>query len=40
MLKKCMDVTRMRNLGFEPKISLEEGILKTINEYKNLKMQY
>jgi len=40
MLKKCMDVTRMQNLGFEPKISLEEGILKTINEYKNIKRKY
>ena len=37
MLRKCMDVARMRKLGFAPKISLDEGILKTINEYKKIK---
>jgi GDP-L-fucose synthase len=36
MLKKCMDVSKMTNLGFTPKISLEEGVLQMINLYKNL----
>ena len=34
MMKKCMDVTRMKEMGFEPKISLEEGIKNVIEEYK------
>lgn len=37
MLCKCMDVSKMRKLGFSPKITLEEGIEKTIEEYKELK---
>jgi GDP-L-fucose synthase len=37
MLRKCMDVSRMKGLGFFPRISLEEGIEKTIKEYKELK---
>lgn len=37
MLRKCMDVSRMRNLGYTPKITLEEGIQKTIKEYRKLK---
>lgn len=37
MLRKCMDVSRMRELGFTPKISLEEGIKMMIEEYKVLK---
>lgn len=31
---KCMDVTKMINLGFTPKIALKEGIRKSISEYK------
>jgi GDP-L-fucose synthase len=38
MPRKCMDVTQMENLGFRPKITLEEGIKKTIKEYKQLKL--
>jgi len=34
---KCMDVTRMNNLGYFPRITLEEGIRKTISEYRELK---
>jgi len=34
MLRKCMDVSRMKNLGYTPKVTLEEGIIKTIEEYK------
>lgn len=37
MMKKCMDVTRMNEMGFEPKISLEEGIKHVIEEYKQFK---
>lgn len=37
MLRKCMDVSRMKDLGYTPKITLEEGIQKTIEEYKELK---
>jgi len=37
MLKKCMDVSNMHKSGFKPKITLLEGINKTITEYKNLK---
>jgi GDP-L-fucose synthase len=37
MLKKCMDITKMKNLGFIPKISLEEGITEMIHSYKKSK---
>jgi len=37
MLRKCMDVSRMKDLGFMPKIDLEEGIERTIKEYRKLK---
>ena len=37
MLKKCMDVTRMKELGFYPKINLEDGVKQMIDIYKNLK---
>jgi GDP-L-fucose synthase len=37
MLRKCMDVSKMRSLGFAPKITLEEGIEKTIAEYREIK---
>lgn len=37
MMKKCMDVTRMKEMGFEPKISLEEGIKCVIEEYEKYK---
>lgn len=37
MLQKLMDVTKMRQFGFTPKISLEEGVKRTIGEYKALK---
>ncbi|MBI3632778.1 MAG: GDP-L-fucose synthase [Candidatus Vogelbacteria bacterium] len=33
MLRKCMDVSRMKNQGFVPKIPLDAGIQKTIEEY-------
>jgi GDP-L-fucose synthase len=34
MLRKCLDVTKMKEQGFEPKISLNEGLKQVINEYK------
>ena len=37
MLRKCMDVSRMQALGFEPSISLDQGIEQMIQIYKNLK---
>lgn len=37
MLRKCLDVAKVRELGFEPKITLREGVLRTIHEYELLK---
>lgn len=37
MPRKCMDVTRMKTLGYVPKITLEQGILSMIGEYVQLK---
>jgi len=37
MLRRCMDVSKMRNLGYSPSITLQEGIERTIQEYKELK---
>jgi GDP-L-fucose synthase len=37
MPRKCMDVSRMRELAIRPKISLEEGIRRTVAEYSELK---
>jgi GDP-L-fucose synthase len=34
---KCMDISKIQKLGFQPLINLEAGIAKTIEEYKNLK---
>ena len=34
MPRKCMDVTRMRELGFSPSIVLAEGIRRTVAEYR------
>jgi GDP-L-fucose synthase len=34
MLRKCLDVTKMKNLGFKPKISLKDGLKQVIYEYK------
>jgi len=34
---KCMDVSRMKALGFVPKISLKQGVVQTIKEYRELK---
>jgi len=37
MMRKCLDVRRMRDLGFMPTIGLEEGVKRTIAEYRQLK---
>ena len=39
MLRKCMDVSKMRGLGYAPSISLEQGIERTIQEYMGLKQK-
>ena len=37
MMRKCMDVSRLKALGWRPEISLESGIEKMIAEYRSLK---
>lgn len=39
MLHKCMDNTKLNGLGFTPQITLEEGVARTITEYKQLKAE-
>lgn len=34
MMRKCMDVSKMKNSGFTPEISLDDGINMLIEEYK------
>jgi GDP-L-fucose synthase len=36
MLRKCLDVSKMKSLGFTPKISLDEGIARMIEYYRKL----
>jgi len=36
MMKKCLDVTKMKKMGFETKINLIAGIKKSIEEYKEV----
>lgn len=38
MLKKCMDVSRMKKLGFVPQIDLEEGIEQMVRIYEQFKI--
>jgi GDP-L-fucose synthase len=38
MLKKCLDISKMKNYGFFPKISLDQGVDNVINSY-NYKFQ-
>jgi len=35
MLRKCMEVSKMKNFGFEPAIALEKGIDQVITSYTN-----
>jgi GDP-L-fucose synthase len=37
MPRKCLDNTRLLSLGYTPQISLEEGIQRTVKEYRRLK---
>lgn len=37
MMRKCMDVTRMKEIGFYPKIEIKEGIREMINYYNTIK---
>lgn len=37
MLKKCMDISKMMELGYKPEITLEQGILGVVNDYKKIK---
>lgn len=37
MMRKCMDVTRMKALGFAPTITLETGIKQMIEYYKSVR---
>lgn len=37
MLKKCMDVSRMKSLGFKPEITLSDGVAQMISIYRGLK---
>jgi len=32
--RRCPDITKMRNLGFAPKIGLDEGLRRTVNWYR------
>jgi len=35
MPRKCLDVSRMRSLGFEPRIGLDQGIAETVREFRS-----
>jgi len=37
---KCMDVSKLSKLGFKPKISLEQGVQKTIEEYRKIVLNF
>lgn len=37
MMRKCLDVAKMKKSGFEPKIGLRDGISEMISIYKNIK---
>jgi GDP-L-fucose synthase len=39
MPRKCLDISRLTEMGFEPNINLREGIKRTISEYGQLKME-
>ena len=36
--RKKLDISRIKNLGWEPKIDLNKGLLRTIKEFKNLSL--
>lgn len=37
MLRKCLDISKLNKLGFHPKVTLLEGIRRTISEYRTIK---
>ena len=37
MLRKCMDVSLMKSLGFQPEITMKRGIVMMVDYYKTLK---
>ena len=37
MPRKCLDIRKLKNLGFEAKVSLDNGIDRTIREYREIK---
>lgn len=37
MLKKCMDISKLKSLGYNTKISLRQGIQELIKEYYNIR---
>ncbi|HKR04132.1 MAG TPA: GDP-L-fucose synthase [Bacteroidia bacterium] len=39
MLRKCMDVSKMKALGIQPEITLEKGVEQMISIYKKIKSQ-
>lgn len=39
MLRKCLDTSRLKQLGFQPKISLSEGIKMMIQEYSEYRKE-
>ena len=39
MPRKCLDTSRLSQLGFQPRISLDAGIEQTIAEYRQLKRE-
>jgi GDP-L-fucose synthase len=39
MPRKCLDISRLTALGFQPRVELRDGIKRTIAEYRQLKSQ-
>lgn len=37
MLRKCLDIFKLNELGYKPKVTLLEGIRRTISDYEELK---
>jgi len=37
MMRKVMDISKLKSLGFQPKISLEAGIAQLVEEYRTVK---